>query len=152
MASSNSSVLSVDDAVELRDVLKRAREACDAVDDERARCKLRALLTAVEPQLGKDRLQRGRKPTLNAVGIDARDLLRRDVSGARKRALDAVDTLLQLCWPAALTSGERTQRQRRLSQLAPQRAPQNEQPPEEAGPLPPRVTSTCARSSHDRHV
>ena len=104
MSSASSSSSSSSAGAELRDALKRAREACDAVDNEQARCKLRALLATVEPQLGKDRLQRGRKPTLRLVGVHPWELLCQDVSGARKRALEAVGTLLQLCWPAALTS------------------------------------------------
>ena len=82
MSSASSSSSSSSAGAELRDALKRAREACDAVDHEKARCKLRALLAMVEPQMGKDRLQRGRKPTLRLAGVHPWELLCQDVSGA----------------------------------------------------------------------
>ena len=83
------------------------------------RAKMQSLLDSVEPQLQRPRTSRGRRPTLSEARINKRNSLHRlNLTDPRRlprsSAFAAIEALLEMGWPP-MSSTERTEKQRSIS-------------------------------------
>ena len=144
----------------IADELARARDACDALrSDHPLRPEMRSLLDSIGTRLGgSEGASRGRRPALpHRGGFLTKLAADHPLRPSHENAYEAIDALLELCWPSGGQTG--TQRSRRSRQAAAQVQPElqpldaemeDEEPADQGQARAPTRDPHCAGPTPDR--